>query len=96
MKRHQNLDNNVANPHIRKSSHVWRRKNQNNPGVTSETSNGTNTGNQNETVLVRGQSWWVEKRARDQLGDHKALSLGLEFFIFTEEHIWLLLLTLGL
>lgn len=61
--------------------------------MTSETSNGTNTGNQNETVLVRGQSWWVEERARDQLGDHKALSLGLEFFIFnTEEHIWLLLL----
>lgn len=41
--------------------------------------NGTNTGNQNETVLVRGQSWWVEERARDQLGDHKALSLGLSF-----------------
>lgn len=66
------------------------------PAVSSETSNGTNTGNQIETVLVRGQSWWVEKRARDQLGDHKALNLGLEFFIFTEEHIWLLLLTLGL
>jgi len=57
------------------------------PAVPSETSNGTDTGNQDETVLVRGQSWWVEERARDQLGDHKALHLGLEFFIFTEEHI---------
>lgn len=55
-----------------------------------------NTGNQNETVLAVRSELVVEERARDQLGDHKALSLGLEFFIFTEEHIWLLLLTLGL
>ena len=71
-------------------------KNLNNGGVTSETSNGTNTRNQNETVVDRGQSWWVEERVGDQLGDHKALNLGLEVFIFTEEHIWLLPLTLGL
>ena len=96
MKFHQNLDNSVAIPHVTKSSHVWRRKKPEQPGVTSETSNGTNTRNQNETVVDRGQSWWVEERTGNQLGDHKALNLGLEVFIFTEEHIWLLPLTLGL